>query len=282
MISCRLQGGLGNQLFQIFTTIAYAIKFSKSFVFLNVYQLGNGENGTTVRYTYWNNFLNALKPFLRSVNQMAKFQVLREKKFNYEDYQVTDNTLLIGYFQSPKYFEDYKESIFKLLKIQTNKLYVKLKVNNAFNILFDNATYISLHYRSGDYNKHPGLYPIMNVKYYEASIHKILELKEEDALTKILYFCENDCLEEFERIIDNLKITFPELVFERAPQSLYDWEQLLLMSLCHHNIIANSTFSWWGAYLNTYIKKKVCYPEKWFNDRSFDTHDLCPTDWISI
>lgn len=281
MISCRLQGGLGNQLFQIFTTIAYAIKYSVSFSFLNVYQLGNGENGTTIRYTYWNNFLSELKPFLTVTNKIAKFNVLREKKFNFEEYQITDNTLLVGYFQSAKYFDDYKEIILKLLKIKTNKLYLKLKVNNEYNIIFDNETYVSMHYRSGDYKKYPEVYPIMDEKYYETSLNKILELKTDDKLTKILYFCENESLIEFETIIENLKIKFPQLVFERAPL-VFDWEQLLLMSLCHHNIIANSTFSWWGAYFNTYVNKIVCCPDKWFNDSSFDTRDLCPADWIRI
>ena len=67
MITCKICGGLGNQLFQIFTTISYAIQNSIPFFFLNNYQLGNGENGSTIRYTYWTTFLSSLKPFLKNL-----------------------------------------------------------------------------------------------------------------------------------------------------------------------------------------------------------------------
>ena len=72
MISSKLCGGLGNQLFQIFTTISYAIENSKPFFFLNNFQLGNGSNGATIRYTYWNTFLSALYPFLRNINEIPQ------------------------------------------------------------------------------------------------------------------------------------------------------------------------------------------------------------------
>jgi hypothetical protein len=68
MITCQLLGGLGNQLFQIFTTIAYATKMRQPFAFLDRHQLNNGLNGSTIRYTYWNTFLSFLKPFLKNAD----------------------------------------------------------------------------------------------------------------------------------------------------------------------------------------------------------------------
>ena len=78
MISCKLCGGLGNQLFQIFTTIAYALKYTKPFFFLNNHQLGNGSNGSTIRYTYWETFLTALKPFLKNMNEIPQLMFINE------------------------------------------------------------------------------------------------------------------------------------------------------------------------------------------------------------
>jgi hypothetical protein len=71
--------------------------------------------------------------------------------------------------------------------------------------------------------------------------------------------------------------------FIRVNPHLDDWEQMLLMSLCEHNIIANSTFSWWGAYLNSNVEKIVCYPDQWFSPKANkDTSDLFLEDWVKI
>ena len=72
-------------------------------------------------------------------------------------------------------------------------------------------------------------------------------------------------------------------MIQAANPSLEDWEQLLLMSLCQYNIIANSTFSWWAAYLNDNPDKIVCYPEEWFKTTTgHDTSDLFPEDWAKV
>jgi hypothetical protein len=83
--------------------------------------------------------------------------------------------------------------------------------------------------------------------------------------------------------INFLKDNFPEYNFIRDDNDLDDWEQMILMSCCHHNIIANSSFSLWGALFNFQQDKIVCYPSKWFGDiANHDTKDLCPNDWFKI
>ena len=81
-----------------------------------------------------------------------------------------------------------------------------------------------------------------------------------------------------------LSSEFPDIRFLKAHDALDDWEQMLLMSLCKTNIIANSTFSWWSAYFNSHPDKRVYYPSNWFGPSlaMHDTRDLCPKDWICI
>lgn len=288
MISCKICGGLGNQLFQIFTTIAYALKYNKPFFFLNNHQLGDGSNGSTIRYTYWESFLTALKPFLKNMNEIPKLLYIYEKGFNYnelpENFDKSYGTLLVGYFQSPKYFCKYKDMIYNLLRIDLKKMIVKNKTNFNFNDIYT----ISIHFRFGDYKKYPELYTLLDFNYYNKALNIVLEeIELYNRIHKeivVLYFCEDNSLSEAEEIIENLKICkHSSIRFQRANTNLADWEQMLLMSLCDHNVIANSTFSWWGAYLNSNIGKIVCYPEQWFTkEANKDTSDLFLEDWIKI
>lgn len=288
MISCKLCGGLGNQLFQIFTAISYAFKYSKPFFFLNNHQLGNGSNGSTIRYTYWETFLTSLKPFLKNINEIPQLTFITENDFVYQELPNNFNknygTLLVGYFQSPKYFDKYKDLICKLLKIDFKKTSVKNKVL----INFDTINSISIHFRFGDYKKYPNIYTLLSEKYYINALNIIVnELEQRNTNVEIqknnvvLYFCENDSISEVEEIINGLKKHFLHITFIRVDADLADWEQMLLMSLCQHNIIANSTFSWWGAYLNSNSNKIVCYPEEWFRpEANKDTSDLFLEEWI--
>ena len=289
MNSCKLQGGLGNQLFQIFTVIAYSQQYNKPFFFLNNHQLGTGANGHTIRYTYWDTFLSALKPFLKNMEEIPPLLFIEEKSFSYK--QLPENldrirgTLLVGYFQSPKYFNKFNTFIYKLLKIDLKKMILASKLNGILN----NVTTISIHFRLGDYKKYPEVYHILNETYYIKALEYIrsqIDLNQNKNIL-VLYFCEDESVEEVEQMLEKIEPRFPELNFERGNKiynnTLEDWEQMLLMSMCNYNIIANSTFSWWGAYLNTNINKIVCYPETWFGPKAgHDVSDLFVEDWIPI
>lgn len=281
MISCKLQGGLGNQLFQIYTTIAYASQTNRKFFFLNIEEL---KSSVTNRHTYWEYFLKSLKPFLIDPELINKdnLLIIREKVFTYDALPLPISekkiNILNGYFQSYKYFDRYFQTINRLLKIDD----IKVDLTNKYRDLINNEFPTSMHFRLGDYKKLPDHYLILSVDYYKAALKFLLETNK---LTKVLYFCEDQDLEDVEPTITILETEFPNIEFIRANPELEDWQQLVLMSLCRNNIIANSTFSWWGAYLNTYRQKKVIYPDTWFGyklQKTHDTRDLFPTDWIKI
>jgi hypothetical protein len=277
MITCNLVGGLGNQLFQIFTTLSYAIRMKEKFCFLNSESVGTGI--TKVRTTYWKNLLYKLKHFL--TYDFENFVIIRETEFRFNDIiteinKINTNICLYGYFQSYKYFQNNYDLICRLLDIKKQKENI-LKLYNNINSNLENT--VSMHFRIGDYKLLPNVYPIMSYEYYKKSLSYVQNQNIYNL--NVLFFCEDEDLDDVNKIIERLQLEFPKNTFSRAPSSLKDWEQMLLMSCCKNNIIANSSFSWWGAYLNTDINKIVCYPEVWFvNDT--DTSDLCPLEWIKI
>lgn len=280
MITCNLMGGLGNQLFQIFTTISYAIKSKNRFQFLDVEQLGSGS--TTIRPTYWNTFLSNLKPFL--IKELPQdIQVIKEKGFPYNELPVqhmhNKNVMIYGYFQSYQYFKDYYDLICRVFAIEKQKseLIGKLFLTKE---LLENAC--SMHFRIGDYKKIQEYHPLATYQFYERSLNCIREKKPEDKFS-IYYFCEDVDIEDVLQIVEPLSQKFTEYVFIRGDSNIADWEQLLFMSCCHHNIIANSSFSWWAAYLNAWQDKIICYPSVWFgSSANHDTKDLCPPSWIKV
>lgn len=289
MLTCNLQGGLGNQLFQIFTTIAFSLKTNNSFFFQNKYQLTNEKdalNGATVRYTYWDTFLSGLSVFVKDSNKLPNLElIIKEKGFNYDPsilLNMMNNQqkvkMLVGYFQSYKYFDIYKKAIFKLAKIEASQKLVYNKSKEDYNL--DLNASVSIHYRLGDYKKLQDYHPILENSYY---IDALKSLVKKTQIKHVIFFCEDDDLDEVLVNIYELEQIFPELIFVRGGQYLSDWEQMMLMSLCGSNIIANSTFSWWGAYFNTNPTKIVCYPGTWFGPKAgHDTSDLFPEDWIMI
>jgi len=283
MITCNLMGGLGNQIFQIFATISYAIKSRNEFKFLNVNTLGGGS--TTIRNTFWDSFFSRLKPFLiESVPQ--SIHIIREKDFTFNELPIYEmlghDTLIFGYFQSYKYFEDNYPMICRIINLEKMKKGVQDKVSSFYPNL-DLQNCISIHFRIGDYKKIQHVHPIMTKNYYYKALNFIKNNLNTKTKFTIVYFCEDSDLEDVNSIIDYLQEEIEDCDFVRGEKSLEDWEQMLFMSCCHHNITANSSFSWWGAYFNSWKDKIVCYPSTWFGPSApHNTKDLCPNSWHKI
>jgi len=269
MITCNIVGGLGNQLFQIFTTIAYTLKQNLDFVFPL-----NKTQSDDQRGTYWDTFLCELK----TTSQPLPLKVYNAPSFTYTPIPKMDNIKLDGWFQSYKYFEYEYKTIYKLCEIDKKKNLILLKYPRYS---YNNS--ISIHFRIGDakpVHKH-AFHGITKNKYFINAIDMIT--KNTSVIFDILCFSEEEDEEEVDNRIKYIQENFPFLNFIKIPYNIPDWEQLLLMSLCKHNVIGNSTFSWWGAYFNTNLDKIVVCPSPWFGPKAnINTRDLLPKSWIIL
>ena len=258
------------------TLIAYSKKYNNPFIIEKKLH----SPGCTYRNLYWNNFLNKLERYL--VNTPIHFQIYEEKSFEYNELpEISNNTnlKLSGSFQSYKYFDFFKKDIIFDIDFETKKLEVKNKVNDV-----NPSEMISMHFRIGDIIKvHRNNSNILTLEYYINAINYIKNQERHENF-KILYFCEEEDIDFVKNIyIYPLKNIFPNIIFTQTISKLEDWEQLILMSLCKHHIIANSTFSWWSAYFaDNDVYKIICYPDKWSHSSIIneDTIDLFPNNWI--
>lgn len=272
-LTINLIGGLGNQLFMIYAAFSFAKKNNMELIFEYKNILDCGFRRTT----YWNNMFLHIKDKCDTINKKT-FVTILEKEFAYNPLpKPKKNTILKGYFQSNKYFNEFYEPIYKILKIDDLKHNL---VKKHKNLIKNNS--IALHFRLADYKDIQHIHPLINNGYYIDALQYIIDTTNNDQWT-VNYFCEECDIKEVNNKINEIKSNFSNLQFERISYEISDWEQMLLMSLCEHNIIANSTFSWWGAYFNNNKDKIVCYPSIWFGSAiKHNTKDLFPEKWTKI
>jgi hypothetical protein len=305
-------GGLGNQLFQIFTTIAAALRNHDTFFFMEHQQLP-GHPGHS-RYTHWSTLFGSLRKYLTPSNADTDkmFQSVArwdEIGFHYtalptETSKYTKPLRLHGYFQSEKYFVDKYAEICEMLHLSQQQSRIKAIYGNESwsNDYLESPQksriLVSTHFRIGDsvFNLH--IHPVMSVDYYYRALSHIITTTTTTttpACYSFLVFYEPCDKEIVFKHIAALKHRCAtdttgsaygrDIEFHFVRDTIADWQQMLLMSVCDHNIIANSTFSWWGSYFNANPGKVVCYPSVWFGPGvSHDTRDLCPasSSWVKI
>jgi len=266
-----IQGGLGNQLFQIFALMSYCIENSCNIVFPS-----HMQHWDKYRHPYWDSIFYGLKNYIQPNNFIASFNEYNEPHFHYSKIPLfTTSTKMNGYFQSEIYFKTHFEKICNILSIREKQSHIKETYIHSENS-------VSLHFRMGDF-VNPDHHPIMSDSYYVNSLkHLIDKTKREE--WNVYYACEKEDDNLVLTRINNIKQYFKHVTFIKIPNEIDDWEQMLLMSCCSHNIIANSSFSWWSAYLNNNKEKIVCTPSVWFGPakKSLNLKDLHPEEWIKI
>jgi hypothetical protein len=289
MIIVKLKGGLGNQLFQY--AMARRVAHSNNTILKLDIESGLGViEGATTRYYGLHSF-NITENFASAeeIGKLKKGRIynllieefkpyhwrsyVKERQFNFnpEILKISDNTYIEGYWQSEKYFNNIESKIRK-------EITLKVSMADKYRELMDSIAKtdsISIHIRRGDYitdkrsNRVIGNCPL---DYYYAAVEKISL-----SIASPHFFVFSDDIKWAE---ENLKGQYP-LTFVSDSQN-NDYEELILMSKCKHQIIANSSFSWWGAWLNNNPSKIVVAPKKWFNNPYINTNDLIPEPWIKI
>ena len=280
----RVTGGIGNQMFQYATARAVAIR-------------NDGELLLDIRELFKPGQRRYSLSQFRIAARIADFSELpptRHSKIGYglwylfgsnprlvkeRGLALNKNILTLGlgcylqgYFQSEKYFVDCAQAIrqeFQFKSPPPNEINVILLKQ----MLSENS--VSLHVRRGDYltSSNFDIFAKCSKNYYRSAISLIA--KRTGSL--VIYVFSDD--PNWAR--DNLRFEFPMIVLDHN-QGEMDYEDLRLMSSCRHNIIANSTFSWWGAWLNRNPNKIVIAPRVWFAPGIDDNLDIIPPYWIRL
>ena len=293
MIIVKLTGGLGNQMFQYAAGRRLAEKHST----LLKLDVTGFEEYKLRRYSlhcfqcweyiatkneidniiYQQGFVNDLKHKMFSIFklQLSKnSNWIIEKQFNFDNQILNspNNILLDGYWQTEKYFSDITGILQREFFVKYQQDTQSQKVANQIK----STESISLHVRRTDYVQNTltnQIHGTCDQDYYDRAVSYIGE-----RVINPHFFIFSD---EPEWARSNLKLRFPMTVVDCNDASR-NYEDLRLMSMCKHNVIANSSFSWWAAWLNPNSNKIVLAPQKWFNDNTRNTKDLIPDQWIKL
>lgn len=295
MIIIKLQGGLGNQMFQ-YTMASVLAKKNNTSVLIDTssFNLTEKRNGYTPRNfelaIFNNSYIKASEHVILSFYHLSNINKIRRKlglhypKIYVEpsfDFQtavlsIKSPVYLIGYFQSYKYFVGFEGFVRQLFSFPVDALD---EINKELLIKIKNSNSIAIHIRRGDYvnDKMTAEYHgSCSLDYYLEGI-KLLASKKED-FTLVFFSDDSDWVKEQ---FDDLPYSKIIIDHNKAENS---WKDMLLMSSCHHNIIANSSFSWWAAWLNENSEKIVIAPKHWFAEKELEksTKDLIPSEWICL
>jgi hypothetical protein len=260
--SIGYSGRLGNQMFQYATLKSVSLKtgfkcFLPDHLSIKPDGLFDFTNNKWIEYKL--DLLDGFQLTCEITDTLPKNEYIEKHfTFNPDVFNILDNTSIDGYYQSYRYFEKYENEI-------RNEFQFKPEIlQKCISKISKYSNPVSIHVRRGDYVAHPN-YWIVTPEYLQKALNYFT-----DQEYTFLVFSDD---------IEWCKNIFPEGVIYIEGNNQF--EDLCMMSLCDHNIIANSSYSWWGAHLNQNPNKKVIAPSNWFIP-SKPLNDLYPNNWIVI
>ena len=260
-ITANLMGGLGNQLFEAAHALAQGWKHNRETVFLpHSWTPGQGRGAE--------NYINNVFRNLKFVERVEDTTTVNEGPFEYSEVNPAEgDTAFHGYFQSTKNWFGYDDKIREMFQPPAELVQEFMQ---KYPQLYQPNT-LSLHVRRSEYLQFPEIHPTISIEYIQEAIKVIGEHS-----TVFVFSDDHDFVKE--------NLHFPSVVFINEPE---DYRELWLMGLCQNHIISNSTFSWWGVFLNKKLNKKIVAPSRWFGPRGPEAKDIyesywniIPCDWI--
>ena len=256
LITGAFMGGLGNQLFQAAHALAQGWKHNREVVFVpNSFTPGQGRNAA--------NYVDSVFRNLKFVDEFIDYTVVDEGTFHYTGVEpVEENTAFQGYYQSTKNWFGYQDlirPIFQPDDITANyflKKYPRLGEPNT----------LSLHVRRSEYLLLSETHPTITLEYIQEALKVIGEY------STVFIFSD-----DHQWVKDNLNLS--SAIFVNEPE---DYLELWLMSMCSNHIMSNSTFSWWGTFLNKNTEKKIVAPSVWFGPKGPNAKDIYESYWNLI
>lgn len=286
MIIVKIHGGLGNQMFQYCFGLNLSLIHNVDFKIDYSYLKKTNQSGRTFRMNGFNiknneatpqetdKFLNTFQKILdRYFRKTYNKKHIKERDMRFDSKILEINEgYFDGHWQSEKYFQPHEKEIRETLKLKNPLCKASQEISD---LILSSKEPTSIHIRRGDYvsiGKITKVHGVLGIDYYDRAIKEILSKCPEAH-----FFISSD---DIEWAKNNLKIDAPK-TFVSKPD-IPDYEEMFLMSLCKNNIIANSTFSWWGAWLNQKPNKIIIAPQKWYEDQTKDVSDLVIPTWIRI
>lgn len=249
-------GYLGNKMFMLANALAYAARV--------------GDEVTLPPWEFQDTF--TLNP-RTSTNLEYQF-VYNEPHFHYAPIPLAKGVNLLGYFQSEKYFREIKDVIFEGFQPSPALAH---SIEHRFGPVLAGET-VGIHVRRGDYVKLSDHHPFVGLDYYSRAIDMFPHVSRFIVVSNDIAWCKE--------VFKGDMFVFSESIQEKEQGNQSAAFDLFLMSRCSHQIICNSTFSWWASYLNKNRTKRVIAPARWFGPAKeaagFSARDVYLDTWTVI